>query len=651
MSLPVSMIRHCRTVCLAHRGSQTCIVVSAPPALPVAFPDTQVIGIHTIFMHNRIMHEYLMVAAAGILILGITAQWIAWRLHLPAILLLLLTGIVAGPITGLLDPDMLFGPFLNPAISLSVAIILFEGGLSLNLHELREIGRVLYLLISAGIAVTWLLATLAAYALLGLPLPVATLLGAILVVTGPTVIGPLLRHIRPIASVASLLKWEGIVIDPIGAMLAVLVFEVIQARHVNEALTSIGISLFRTISIGVLAGSVCAWLLSLMIRRHWAPDFLQSPVTLMTALAAFVGSNHFQSESGLLTVTIMGIVLANQPQVPIRHIREFKENLRVLLISSIFIILAARLQMADMKIIGVEHIVFLAALIFLVRPAAVYLSTLSSGMAWNERAYLALLAPRGIVAAAVSTIFASRLGAGGFPEAAVIAPITFFVIIATVAFYSLIAHPLAIRLKVARSDPQGLLIVGAQDWARSLARALKDQGILVRLIDTNWKNVTTARLEGLSAYLGNILSEDVKDDLDLEGIGRILALTSNDQVNALAALNFTELFGRTGVYQLDLLGDERSYRESISESLRGRILFRRGMNHALISQRFASRWCIRTTSLTPQFGYQEFMDLHGETAVPLLLITETGTVTLFTEDSRPSPRPGQILISLTEPLQ
>ncbi|HXK47493.1 MAG TPA: cation:proton antiporter [Deltaproteobacteria bacterium] len=597
------------------------------------------------------MNEYLMVSAAGIVVLGITAQWLAWRLHLPAILLLLLTGLVAGPLTGFLDPDILFGPFLHPAISLSVAVILFEGGLSLNLHELKEIGRVLYLLTSVGTAVSWVLTTGAAYAVLGLPFPVATLLGAILVVTGPTVIGPLLRHIRPTRNVASLLKWEGIVIDPIGAVLAVLVFEVIQARHLGEALTTIGASLFRTVSVGVIAGMACAWILSLMIRRHWIPEFLQSPVTLMAALGAFVVSNGYQSESGLLTVTVMGIALANRLGMPIRQIREFKENLRVLLISSVFIVLAARFKVEDMKVIGPEHLVFIAVLVLLVRPVSVYLSTLRSGMTFNERAYLAMLAPRGIVAAAVSTIFASRMETGGFPEAAVIAPITFFVIIATVAFYSIIAHPLAIRLKVARSDPQGVLVAGAQDWARAMAKALKDQGILVRLIDTNWKNVTAARQQGLSSDLGNVLSEDIKDEADLEGIGRLLALTSNDQVNTLAALNFMELFGKTEVYQLDLFGDEKSYRESISESLRGRILFRRGMNHALISQRYASGWRIRTTKLTSQFGYQDFLNRHGESALPLLLITEPGKVAVFTTDGRPAPRPGQTLISLTDPSQ
>lgn len=595
------------------------------------------------------MHEYLMISAAGIVVLGITAQWLAWRLHLPAILLLLLAGIIAGPLSGFLDPDRLFGPFLHPAISLSVAIILFEGGLSLNIHELKVIGRILYSIITIGTAVTWLFITVSAYYILDLQLPIATLLGAILVVTGPTVIGPLLRHIRPTRNVASLLRWEGIVIDPIGAVLAVLVFEVIQARHLGEALTSIGLSLLRTISIGVFVGSACAWVLAQMIRRFWIPEFLQSPVVLMTTLGAFVFSNSFQSESGLLTVTVMGIFLANQPQVPIRQIREFKENLRVLLISSVFIVLAARFKITDMRTIGLEHFAFLALLIVFIRPAAIFLSTLRSGLKRNERTYLALLAPRGIVAAAVSTIFASKLSSSGFPEAEIIAPITFFVIITTVAFYSLIAHPLAIRLKVARPDQQGVLMVGAQDWARAMARALKDQGVLVRLVDSNWKNVTTARQEGLNADLGNILSEDLKDELYLEGIGRILALTSNDKVNALTALNFMELFGKNEVYQLDLMGDERTYQESISENLRGRILFRRGMNHAMISTMYASGWRIRSTGFTQQFGYQEYLALHGADAVPLMLINETGNLSLFTDDTRPVPRSGQVLISLTRP--
>jgi len=596
------------------------------------------------------MQEYLMIAAAGIVVLGVTAQWLAWRLHLPAILLLLVTGIIAGPLTGFLDPDRVFGPFLHPAIALSVAIILFEGGLSLNLRELRVIGRDLYSLVTIGTAVTWVLITVAAHSILGLQTQIATLLGAILVVTGPTVIGPLLRHIRPIEHVASLLRWEGIVIDPIGAVLAVLVFEVIQARYFGDALAAISLSLFRTISIGVIIGMACAWGLSLMMKRLWIPDFLQSPVTLMTALGAFVFSNFFQSESGLLTVTVMGISLANQRDVPIRQIKEFKENLRVLLISSIFIVLAAQISMEDMRRLGWEHLVFIVVLVVLVRPIAVYLSTIRSGMRWNERAYLALLAPRGVVAAAVSTIFASRLSTGGFPEAEIIAPITFFVIIATVGFYSMLAHPLALKLKVAKADQQGVLIVGAHDWARAIAKAISEQGILVKIIDSNWKEVTKTRQAGISAHLGNILSEDIKDEVDLEGIGRIMALTSNDKVNSLAALNFMELFGKTEVYQLDLQGDEKTYHESISENLRGRILFKEGLSHTAIGIRFAQGASIKITRLTPQFTYADYLALHGEAAVALFLINDAGKLTVFTHGNKPSPRPGQVLISLTEPL-
>jgi NhaP-type Na+/H+ or K+/H+ antiporter len=283
-----------------------------------------------------------------ILILGMLAQWIGWKVRLPSILFLLLAGIIAGPLTGLLTPASVFGEVLFPVVSLAVALILFEGGLSLRLKELPAFGPALRRLITLGALVTWAVATVAGLYFLDLPLGLALLLGAILIVTGPTVIQPLLASVRPLPRVASLLKWEGITIDPVGAVLAVLMLEVLNSGQISAAPGTIALGVLRTLLFGSLFGALGAGLLILLLRRYWIPDGLQNPVALTIVLTMFTLSNQLQHESGLLAVTLMGIIIANQSQVTIRQIVEFKENLRTLLLSGLFVVLAARLNLAEL---------------------------------------------------------------------------------------------------------------------------------------------------------------------------------------------------------------------------------------------------------------------------------------------------------------
>lgn len=257
------------------------------------------------------MTEDLLVGLASIIVLGIVAQWLAWRLRLPSILLLLIFGFVAGPVTGFLDPDALLGNLLLPIVSLSVAVILFEGGLSLKIAEVRETGSVVRNLISAGVLFTWVISATAAHFILGLNWDLAMPLGAVLVVSGPTVILPLLRYVRPTGQVSSVLKWEGILIDPIGAMLAVLVFEAILVGEVEEATTLAVIGLLKTVLIGGAVGVLGAYVMISLLKRYWIPDFLQEVVSLTWVVSAFTASNLLRTESGLLAVTVMGVALAN----------------------------------------------------------------------------------------------------------------------------------------------------------------------------------------------------------------------------------------------------------------------------------------------------------------------------------------------------
>lgn len=595
------------------------------------------------------MVQHILAGLALILVLGIGAQFLAWRLRLPAILLLLIVGFVAGPVTGVVDPDAILGELLFPFVSLAVAVILFEGGLSLDIGELREIGRVVRNLITMQIVVTWILGTALAHVLLDLRLALATLFAAILTVTGPTVIVPLLRHIRPEGRVGSTIKWEGIVNDPIGAMLAVLVFEAIVAGGLQRGVSLTAIGVLKTLLLGGVLGIAGAAIVVVVLRRYWVPDFLQNPMVLTLVVTVFAVSNAFQRESGLLAVTVMGIALASQKLVPLRHVVEFKEVLRVLLISILFVTLAARLPLTDPDYSGAGSWLFLGAMIFVIRPTAVVLATRRSDFNWRERLFLALMAPRGIVAAAVASLFALELSQTQ-PEAARLVPLTFLMIAGTVTVYGLSAPWVARFLGLATPSPQGMLMIGAARWARETAKLLAKEDVRVVLADSNWTNVTAARREGLRAHYLNALAERAVDEMDLGGVGRVLALTPNDEVNALVALHFGEVFGRSNVYQLPT-GDEHKggRRQTIPTHLRGRLLFGSNATFEHLSSRYRNGWIVKKTNLTDEFDYADFREYYGDAAIPMFLIRDRSDVAIFTENNPPTPRAGHVLISLVEP--
>lgn len=591
------------------------------------------------------MSENFILGLALILIIGISAQWIAWRLKLPAILLLLISGIIAGPVTGIINPDILFGNSLFPFVSLSVAVILFEGGLSLRVSEWEKIRSTLLSLITIGVIITWVLSALGARFFLGLDLRLSILFGAVLIVTGPTVIIPLLRQVRPAGQVGSILKWEGIVNDPIGAMVAVLVFEVILSGGFGAG---IGHAIFggvKTLFFGGLTGVLGAVIIYFLLRRHVIPDFLQNPVTLMFVITVFEVSNILQTESGLLSVTVMGIILANQRSARIKHIIEFKENLRVILISSLFIILAARLSLKDLNHITIGSIIFLVFLILIVRPAAVYFSTIGSKLNWKEKLFLTGMAPRGIVAAAVSSLFSFQLVDMGYKQAEYLVPFTFVVIIGTVIIYGLSAAPLALKLGVAKPVPRGYLILGAHELAQKIAEELHKQEIKVILADTNWSNISETRMKGLLTYYGNILAEYALDELNLDGVGHLLAMTPNDEVNTLASIHFSEIFGRSNVFQLAPMPEHPNKEGEITNQLQGRIMFGKGLNYAKLTELFYQGAELKTTNITKEYSFDIFKAARNQTMVPLFLVTSSGEVRVFSEDNPPEPVAGQKIIS------
>lgn len=594
------------------------------------------------------MTEQFLIGLVSIAFFGVGAQWLAWRTKLPAILLLLIGGIIAGPVTGILAPDELMGDALPPFISLSVGIILFEGGLSLKFSELKNIGGAVIKLVSVGVLVTWVITSFSALYLFDLGLELSVLIGAILVVTGPTVIIPLLRQVRPAGRVSSVLKWEGIVIDPIGALLSVLVFEVIFTSGFSEATSLAFTSIVKTMFFGTLVGLLGAGLIYMLLKRYMLPDFLQNPVNLMIVLCVFAISHVLQHESGLWATTVMGIALANQKSARIHHIVEFKENLRVLLLSALFILLAARVELSSlMANLNWNILIFLVILIFIVRPLSVFLSTIGSQIENKEKLFLSWMAPRGVVAASISSLFAIQLVENGYSNASELVPIIFIVIIATVTIYGLSASAVASWLGVAKPSPNGLIIIGAHPWARKLASMLDEHDFKVKVVDTNWSNINKVRKMGVDTWHGNILAEYALDEIDLDGIGKVLALTPNDEVNSLAVLRFSDIFGSSEVFQLASGSHIKRSDREVPDSLSGRILFDDQLNYEAFNKLLSEGSFLDVHEVEKDYTQNEFDKEFGTRFVPLLLIKQSRQVIPYSIDNKPLPEKGDKLFVLT----
>jgi NhaP-type Na+/H+ or K+/H+ antiporter len=638
-----------------------------------------------------------LVQLVGIILLAVAAQWIAWRLKLPSILLLLSFGLIAGPILGafgarLFYPDELFGPSFQPIVSASVAVILFEGSLTLQFREFERYGWLVFRLLSVGAIVTCIGCTIGARYLLDVPWSLAALFGANLVVTGPTVIGPLLRHIRPDRRVGAILKWESIVIDPIGASLTVLLFEAMFGLSwFDQPAARIASVVFLTLLAGIVLGALGAFVAVIALKNYLVPDSLHSSFALAIVLTVHAGANLIQAESGLLAVTCMGILLANQKQVVIKHIIEFKEALRDLLIGALFVMLAARLALQDLADAALPAIAFLVFSILIVRPLGIFASTFRSDLRLREKLFLSWMAPRGVVAAAVASALALKLqGHSPKPELAVeqppavvarddgseeplspdggtghspvtdevaekarrLAPATFVVIIGTVAVYGLTAGRLAKRLGVTGGSAKGVLLLGAHEWGLELAKALKEQGCPVLVVDSSRTSINAARLSGLPTYHGSVLSEHAHEEIDLAEIGRLLAITRNDEVNSLACLRFVEFFGRQETYQLPFdVARSEGRQEKVPSTQRGRFLFSPNLTFSRIEELRAKGAVFKTTRLSGEFTFADWTAKYADRAVPLFLLKKNGELQVYTPDVVRKPAAGDAILALLSPAQ
>jgi len=592
------------------------------------------------------MTEQVMIAVAAIGVLGALGQWLAWRLRVPAILFLLLAGIAAGPIAGWLDPDALFGDLLFPLVSLAVAVILFEGSLTLKFAEVAGLERVVRRFVTSGVLLTWAVVAAAAHWLVGFGWEIATLFGAIMVVTGPTVIMPMLRTVRPTQRVANILRWEGIVIDPVGALLAVLVFEFIVSARGGDAFSHTLLTFVAVVAVGTAIGLAAGFALGEALRRDWLPEYLDNMVTLILVFAAFVASNTLAGESGLLAVTVMGIYLANRKGVEVEAILSFKESLSLFLISGVFILLAARLDLARLQEIGWGALAVFAAVQFVARPLKVLTATTGSTLTWRERALLSWIAPRGIVAAAISALFALELERRGVAQAEWLVPLVFVVIIGTVVLQSLTAGPLARLLGVAEPEPTGFLVVGANPLARAVAKTLAQHKIPVLLTDTQWDNVSAARMEGLRAYFGNPLSEQAQIQLDLAGLGHLLALTSDPHLNALACTRYRADFGAGAIHALRVRAEDDGRLAALPPS---QIAFGAEVTYGELTRRMARGAEVRATPLTDEFDAARYDERYGPHAIALIAIDPRGRAFVYGTEKPPEARAGWSIVALVDP--
>ncbi|KAA2219312.1 MULTISPECIES: cation:proton antiporter [Maribacter] len=506
-----------------------------------------------------------MLELAGIIILGIIAQWVAWRFKLPAILPLILIGLIVGPLSTLYTEDgsKLIEPIWNGQkglfpgeglyyfVSLAISIILFEGGLTLRRSEIRNTAPVITKLITLGSLVTFFVGALAAHFIFDLSWQISFLFAALIIVTGPTVITPILRNIPLKKDVSAVLKWEGILIDPIGALAAVLVFEFISVGEGQAYTLTALVEFGKILLFGFTFGFTFAHGLAFAIKKNFIPHYLLNVVSLSVVLLVFVESDLFAHESGLLAVVVMGMVMGNMNLPNIKELLYFKESLSVLLISILFILLAANINISDMELIyNWNTVILFATIVFIIRPLGVFLSAMGSNLKFNEKLFVSWVGPRGIVAAGIASLFGSKLLAKGEPGSEYITPLVFMIVLGTVLLNATTARLFAKLVGVFLYKSEGILVIGASRVSRLIAEYLQKNNRHVVLVDNNDTNVAKARKAGLEAFSANIYSDSLGDYIELNDVGYLMALTGNSDINKYAIDKFKGEFGENGSFRL-----------------------------------------------------------------------------------------------------
>ncbi|MEN7549914.1 cation:proton antiporter [Rapidithrix thailandica] len=598
-----------------------------------------------------------MIEIAGLIILGLLAQWLAWRLKVPAILPLILIGLLVGPLSTFITPDgskfidgdnIFNGEKIFDVISISVGLILFEGGLTLKVAELRNLGKTVRNLILFGTIICLIGGAMAAYYIIGMGVQASFLFGALIIVTGPTVIGPILRNVRPNQNINTILKWEGILIDPVGALVAILIYEFVISGRPNEQFTFFALKGFLlTIISGVVVGGIFAYLLFHLLKKDLIPGYLKNIIVLAFVMLAFVIADMAHEESGLLAVTLLGIILANLKIDDLKKILSFKEDVTLILISFLFVMLSSRIDIADIQLLlNMKSLLLFVVIVYLLRPVTIFLSTHKADLKLNEKIFLSYICPRGIVAAGVASIFSEKLSSLAPSDSNVMAfdahllmPLTFLIILGTVVIQGLTAKPIANLLGVTQKEPNGVLFLGANETARFMAKVLKAKGIPVLLSDTSKANINEAKSAWLPVYEGSILSESNIEDLDLSSYGHLYATTSNTEINILACRLFGNEFGKEKVFRLV------SPREiqMVDLSKPKNLLFKGATDYMGLAQLFKRTQLVQTQKFDNKEQMDDFIEEQNGKIVPVFLEKPKNVLIPFTEKIKDIDKGDQII--------
>ncbi|MGO3183012.1 MAG: cation:proton antiporter [Aequorivita sp.] len=603
-----------------------------------------------------------MVELAGIIILGILAQWVAWKLKIPAILPLILIGLLVGPLSTFLSADgtqwlqpiwngekgLFPGENLFYFVSLAVGIILFEGGLTLKREEVSKVGGSIGKLISIGATITFIGAGVAAHYVFGLNWRIAFLFSALIIVTGPTVITPILRNIPLKKDVAAVLRWEGILIDPIGALVAVLVYEFISVEgdsgYTKQALLDFG----KIILVGMAFGISAGYALYFSVKNKLVPHYLSNVVSLSLVMAVFVASDLLAHESGLLAVVVMGMFLGNSDLPNLKELLYFKESLSVLLVSILFILLSANISVEDLMLVyNWKTAILLAIIIFVLRPLTVFASTIGSSLETNEKLFISWVGPRGIVAAGISSLFGTQLVSKGVVGAEYITPLVFAVVLTTVIINATTARVMARWLGVFLNKSEGILMVGASKVSRLIGTYLQKHDRHVVLIDSNQLNINRAKELGLEAFTSNIYTDDLTDNFELNDVGYILAMTGSDEINKQAINRWRKHFGENGTFRL-MTSDEMRQKQSLS----AKELFSHTHDYTRFTQVAAEFPSIQEIPVESHNQFLRVLNIisENEDAIPLFLKHDDDHLDLLNSPSEIEVEAGASLVYLGKPM-
>ncbi|WBU58925.1 cation:proton antiporter [Paracoccus albus] len=578
-------------------------------------------------------------------VVGVGAQWLAWRFRLPGIVMMLIAGLALGPFTGIFVPSRDIGALTGPMISLAVAVILFEGGLTLNFKQLEDAGPGVRRLVVIGAPLGWLLSSLALIFIAGLSWETSVVFGGVMIVTGPTVIAPLLRaaklHNRP----AQLLQWEAIVNDAVGALVGVVAFVVVMVIQQQQSVASAIWTIIWGISFAALVGFGAALLVVNVFRRSLVPEYMKVPLLFVLVLAVFAVSDAVLHESGLLAVTVMGLIIANANLPSYTEIYRFKEQATTLLLSGVFILLAANVQLETLDLLNWRSALFIFSVILLVRPLTVLLSLAGTSIPMNERLLVAFTGPRGVVLLAISGIFAQRLVAEGVADGAVLQPLAFVLVLTTVVLHGFTLKPLAQKLGLTSSETPGMIIVGGSSFTTGLAQALENAGVQVLVTDPNRGQLRSARAAGVHTYYGDILSESADHGVEFISYSTIFAASDNDAYNTLVTTDLAPEFGRNAIWQISRVKEDQA-RHALPNQLGGQGV-NGGRTLAQYLELLADGWIFRATRLTEEYTLEDWQAAR-EGAIPLAVVQD-GSVRFVGRDEELTGKPGMRIVSMMPP--